>query len=151
MLHIYTLNVFFFYPWKKKVPVKSFFGLFLFFTGKNLFSRPTFWPNFELFHAHFCFLRALFLIFHGEQMSFHGQKLCSYTENFIVLTGIFCIFFTGIILIFTGTLLGTFSRAVFNFHGHFLRVFSGIFTGIYFFHRHKFLFFSRVKICFFTG
>ena len=133
---------FFFYPWKKKVPVKSFFGLFFdFFTGKNLFSRPLFGQILTFFTPTFVFHGHFFGFFHGEQMSFHGQKLCSYTENFIVLTGIFCIFFHGhhfdfhghtFRKIFTGSFL--FSRALFE-------GFSGIFTGIYFFTGTNFYFF----------
>ena len=121
---------------------EKLFGLFFdFFTGKNLFSRPLFGQILTFFTPTFVFHGHFFGFFHGEQMSFHGQKLCSYKENFIVLTGIFCIFFHGhhfdfhghtFRKIFTGSFL--FSRALFE-------GFSGIFTGIYFFHGHKFLFF----------
>ena len=132
--------------------MKSFFGLFFnFFTGKNLFSRPLFGQILTFFTPTFVFHGHFFGFFHGEQMSFHGQKLCSYTENFIVLTGIFRIFFHRhhfdfyghtFRKIFTGSFL--FSRALFE-------GFSGFFTGIYFFHGHKCPFFFTGKNCFFTG
>ena len=141
--------MFFFLHVKKKVPVKSFFGLFLdFFTGKYLFSRPLFGQILTFFTPTFVFHGHFFGFFHGEQMSFHGQKLCSYTENFIVLTGIFCIFFHGhhfdfhghsFRKIFTGSFL--FSRALFG-------GFSGIFTGTFFFHGHNFVFFHGQEMFF---
>ena len=62
-------SVFFFSPWKSKVPMKAIFGPFsVFFTDGKFFSRT-------LFHAQFVFSRALFNIFSRVWLFF------SRTEN----------------------------------------------------------------------
>ena len=125
-----ALAVFFFIHEKKSAREKLFWVFFRFFHGQKPIFTPTFWPNLYHFHAHSGFSRALFSNFldYGEQVIFHGQKLCFYTENVIVLTGIFSIFFHG---------------HQFDFHGHtFRKIFTGTFRGFFrYFHGHKFLFF----------
>ena len=79
----------FFSPWKSKVPVKAFFGLFsTFFTDGKWLSRTLF-SNFsravESFHGHFLGF------FHGWVFFFTGRKLAIF-ENF---HGWVFFFFTG--------------------------------------------------------
>ena len=139
----------FFFPVKKKCRWKAFLGFFSIFSrAKNLFSRPlfgqilTFFTPTFVFHAHF------FGFFHGEQMSFHGQKLCSYTENFIVLTGIFCIFFHGHHFDFHGHTFRKIFTGSFQFSRAFFRGFFRYFHVHLFFSRAQFPIFSRVKLFF---
>ena len=91
IFHIYRDIHCFFIPVKKKSAREKLFRLFFIFHGQKLFFTPTFLPNFYLFHAHFCFSRALF-----------GNSLVFFTGNKRVFTGINLIFFTGRFRIFTG-------------------------------------------------
>ena len=86
---------FFFFPVKKKLPVKAIFGLFSnFFTGNFCFSRAIFCRFLSFFTGKklsFTGKNLIFFWFHGQLcvftgknlifLRFHGQ-LCTFTGNF---------------------------------------------------------------------
>ena len=145
----------FFFPWKKKVPVKAIFGHFFdFFTGKKTISRPLFalfysffTPTFSFSRAFFSFFFVFFRFFHGEEINFHGHKFDCIRGKVTVFTGYFSNFFHVHQLEFHGHDFCKISRASLPFHGDFFKVFQ-TFSRAFFFHGQHFRFFSRVRFRF---
>ena len=136
-------------PMRKKGSVffpreKLFWAFFRFFHGQKPFFTPTFWPNFDLFHAHFCFHGHFLVIFSRVTNKFSRAEI-------VFLYGEFYSF-NGYILHFFSRASFWFSRAHFqdNFHGQF-SIFTCTSRGFFRFFSRAFIFFTGTNVHFLNG